>query len=327
MQESLRNSVVVITGASSGIGRETARRFAREGASVLLAARRADALHQLAQDLGPRALAVPTDVTDESSVQRLADKAVETFGRLDVWVNNAGVMAIGKFLEIPSDVFRQVMETNFFGYVFGARAALRQFKRQGSGVLINNASVEAKLSAPYASAYAASKHAVRGFVQALQDELALENADRIRVSLVLPATIDTPLFQNAANYTGLKVVAMNPVYGPDRVASAILSLARHPRREVQVGTTARPLSAVASLARGAAQRAFSRRIEKKHLDRRVLADPTPGNVLSPLNEKATTTGGWRIERRRGGQQLIAIAIPLIAVAGLSWYLLRRRIAI
>src|SRR5260370_17743573 len=129
MQESLSNLVVVITGASSGIGRETARRFAREGAWVVLAARRADVLHQLAQDLGPRALAVPTDVTDESSVQRLADKAVETFGRLDVWVNNAGVMAMGRFLEIPPEVFRQVMETNFFGYVFGARAALRQFKR------------------------------------------------------------------------------------------------------------------------------------------------------------------------------------------------------
>src|SRR5262249_9531732 len=165
MRERLSNKVVVITGASSGIGRETARRFAREGASVVLAARREDVLKRLAEDLGPRTLAVPTDVTDESSVQRLADKAVETFGRLDVWVNNAGVMAVGKFLEIPPDVFRQVIETNFFGYVFGARAALKQFRRQGWGVLINNASVESKLTAPYATAYAASKHAVRGFVQ------------------------------------------------------------------------------------------------------------------------------------------------------------------
>ncbi len=244
MQESLNNSVVVITGASSGIGRETARRFAREGALVVLAARRADALQQLAQDLGPRALAVPTDVRDESSVRQLADKAVEAFGRLDVWVNNAGVMAMGKFLEIPPDVFRQVMETNFFGYVFGARAALTQFKRQGSGVLINNASVEAELGAPYATAYSASKHAVRGFVQALQDELALEKAHGIRVCLVSPAVCD-----------------------PELVASAIVSLARRPRREVLVGTT---------------------------------------------------------DRQSKARQMVLVAAPLLAVVGLSWYLLRRR---
>lgn len=254
MQESLSNAVVVITGASSGIGRETARRFALEGASVVLAARRADVLEQLAYDLGPRALAVPTDVRDESSVQRLADKAVEAFGRLDVWVNNAGVMAMGKFLEIPPDIFRQVMETNFFGYVFGARAALTQFKRQGSGVLINNASVEAKLGAPYATAYSASKHAVRGFTQALHDELALEKAQGIRVCLVVPA---------------------NPVHGPELVASTILNLARRPKREVLVGSTAR--------------KAYS-----------------------------------RLDRQSKARQMVLIAAPLLAVFGLSWYLLRSR---
>src|SRR5262249_39741965 len=124
-----------------------------------------------------------------------------------------------------------------------------------------------------------------------------------------------------ANYTGLKVVAMNPVYGPEQVASAIVSLARYPRREVLVGAAARPLSAFASLARGTAQKTFSRLMEKKHFDRRVPAGPTPGNVL---NGKASTTGGWRTERPRSGPQIIAIVLPLLAVAGLSWYLLYRR---
>jgi NAD(P)-dependent dehydrogenase (short-subunit alcohol dehydrogenase family) len=197
-------------------------------------------------------------VRDESSVQRLADKAVEAFGRLDVWVNNAGVMAMGKFLEIPPDVFRQVMETNFFGYVFGARAALTQFKRQGSGVLINTASVEAKLGAPDATAYSVSKHAVRGFTQALHDELALEKAQGIRVCLVVPA---------------------NPVHGPELVASTILNLARRPRREV--------------LVRGTAQRAYSRLVE-------------------------------RADRQSKARQMALVAAPLLAVIGLSWYLLRWR---
>jgi short-subunit dehydrogenase len=320
------NLVVVITGASSGIGRETARRFALEGARVVLAARRAEVLQSLASDLGPQTLAVPTDVTDESSVERLADEAVRAFGRIDVWVNNAGVLAMGSFLDIPSNVFRKVVETNFFGSVHGARAALKRFKSQGSGVLINVASIEAKTSTPYATAYAASKQAVRGFVEALQAELALEEASGIEVCLVVPATIDTPLFENTANYTGYKVLATNPVYGPERVASAIVNLVQQPRRKVLVGTSARPLSALSSLVRGTGGKTFSRLIDDGRLDHRVRAESTPGNVLSPANGRARTTGGWRAQERSRLRQVLAIAAPSLALAGLGLYLLSRRAA-
>jgi NAD(P)-dependent dehydrogenase (short-subunit alcohol dehydrogenase family) len=155
-------AVVVVTGASSGIGRATGLAFAERGARVVLAARRADALKELArqcQAAGGQALAVPTDMTDEAAVAELARRAVERFGRIDVWVNNAGVYLLGLLEATPPEAFRRVLETNFFGYVNGARAVLPRFREQGRGVLINNASVYAHIGAPWLTAYLSSKFA------------------------------------------------------------------------------------------------------------------------------------------------------------------------
>jgi NAD(P)-dependent dehydrogenase (short-subunit alcohol dehydrogenase family) len=141
MPRKLRDAVVVITGASTGLGRATALAFARRGANLSLAARREDTLHQPAQEcqhFGSRTLAIPTDVTDEAAVQNLAQRTFQEFGRLDIWVNNAAVTAFGRFEEIPSDIYRRVIETNLFGYIHGARAALPYFREQGSGTLTTN---------------------------------------------------------------------------------------------------------------------------------------------------------------------------------------------
>src|SRR5215210_657878 len=175
MQRRLESKVVVITGASRGIGRATARLFAKCGASVVLAARREDALLEVAAECearGGRALVVPTDVSDFRAVDNLARRAVDHFGSIDVWVNNAVLAAVGRLEEVPPEANRRIVETNLLGYLHGAQAALPRFREQGSGVLIFMSSGFGLVGAPYADAYTATKFAQRGLAQALRGEAA-----------------------------------------------------------------------------------------------------------------------------------------------------------
>jgi NAD(P)-dependent dehydrogenase (short-subunit alcohol dehydrogenase family) len=189
----LEQAVVVITGASSGIGRAAALRIARHGGSLALCGRSSEPLEAVARECEAAGAAVhfqPLDVADEAAVEAFAAASVERFGRLDVWVNNAGVIAYGEFLEIPSDVFRQVIETNLMGQIHGARAALRRFREQGSGVLIGMSSVWGRVSSPQVAPYIASKSAVRAFAECLRGEFAGE-AD-IHITTMSPQAVDTP---------------------------------------------------------------------------------------------------------------------------------------
>src|SRR5829696_8321932 len=191
----INGSVVLITGASSGIGRATAHRFAREGADLVLAARSAPDLEDTAGECrtqGAEVLTVPTDVGSEDQVQALARAALERFRRLDVWVNNAGVIAYGHFEEMPSEVFDQVIRTNLLGQVYGARAALAQFRRQGSGVLANLSSTWGRVTSPNVIPYVVSKHGIRAFSECLREGLSqTAGAERIHVCTVLPESVDT----------------------------------------------------------------------------------------------------------------------------------------
>lgn len=317
--------VVVVTGASSGIGRATALAFAQERASVVLAARREAALHEVAaqcERLGGRALAVPTDVTDAAAVQALARQAVEIFGRIDVWVNNAAVTVFGRFDETPSDLYRRVIETNLFGYLHGAWAVLPQFREQGRGVLINTGSMVSKIPQPYASAYVLTKQAVRALGMSLRQELSLDGARNIQVCTVMPATIDTPFFQHAANYSGWAVKAMPPVYPADQVAKTIVGLARHPRREVFVGRSARLMNLQWMLAPGITERLLARLVRDQHLDHNRPVEPTTGNLFDPLSEGTAVSGGWRPakEGRRWPLGLVTLGS-----AALAWLLFRPRL--
>jgi len=238
----IKGQVVVITGASSGFGKGAARKFALQGASVVLAARREYLLQDLAdvcEQAGGRALVVPTDVTQEAEVAELAERAVSEFSRIDTWVNNAGGGALGRFEDIPVADHVQVIQIDLLGTLYGSYHAIKQFRRQGHGTLINIASLVGKVPAPYLSSYAAAKHGVVGLSAALRQELQQEGVDTIRVCTVLPAAFDTPFFEHAAQYTGREASPIPPTYDPQEVVDAIVDLAANPKDEVSVGTAAK----------------------------------------------------------------------------------------
>jgi NAD(P)-dependent dehydrogenase (short-subunit alcohol dehydrogenase family) len=297
MARDLTGAVVVITGASGGIGRCAAVRFARSRAHLVLAARDSQALDDVAaacEAEGALALAVRTDVRDEAQVDELARSAIERFGRIDVWVNDAGVIAYGPFERVPSEVFRAVIDTNLMGQIHGSRAALRQFRRQGDGTLINMASVWARVSTPDVSAYVTSKFAVRAFSECLRQELADE--PRIHVTTLLPQAVDTPIFDNAANYSGRRPRPIPPLLSPEEVADGILRCARDPKREVTYRYLGRAVESLHSLWPRLYARvvppAFSAGNYAEH-----PAPDSPGNVLAALGAHRVD-GGWRRDRRR-----------------------------
>ena len=313
-------ATAVITGASSGIGRAAALAFAREGANLVLAARRERLLREVAvgcKALGVSAVVVPTDVTDAEAVEELARRAVAESGSLEVWVNNAGVSALGRLDEVPLEAIRRVVDTNLLGYVHGARAAIPRFRERGSGVLVNNASVLGHTGGPYVAAYAMTKFAIRGLTESLRQELrALPD---VHVCTVSPGSIDTPFFQHVANFTGRAPKALRPVVAPERVARAMVSLAKRPRRESIVGGSARTIALQRVLAPPLHERLFAKQIENDHFQDRP-AGPTFGNLFEPMEEGAGETGGWKdLHAGRGRKTALAaagVAVPAL-VAG-AW---------
>jgi len=323
MSRKISDSVVVITGASSGIGRAAALAFAREGASVVVAARREAPLHEIVaqcENSGGRALAVPTDVTDEAAVRSLARRAVEHFGRLDVWINNAAVTLFARFDDAPIEAFRRVIETKLFGFIHGARAALPYFREQGSGVLIKNASISGKLSLPYQSAYVAANHAIRGLSMSLRQELLLEGLEEIDICTVLPGSVDTPLYQHAGNYTGRAAAPLPPVYTPEQVAETFIRLAENPRHEVYVGRSARMLSFQSLLAPKRTERHLAVMTDKLQLIQDKPVPPREGNIFQPLPEWTSIRGGWKENHptalRRAALIGAATLAPILVAASL-----------
>ena len=242
----LRDQVIVVTGASSGIGLATARAAAEAGARVVLAARNAEALEGIVRDItahGGHAVAVPADVSRREDVDRIAETTVREFGGFDTWVNNAGTSIWGKLEEVSEEDHRRLFDINFWGTVYGSLAAVAHLKRRG-GALVNLGSVASDLSLPIQGMYATTKHAVKGFTDALRMELEEERAP-VSVTLIKPTSINTPFPQNAKNYTDREPKLPPPVYQPEEVAAAILHAATHRVRDLYVGGSGRVMTAAA----------------------------------------------------------------------------------
>lgn len=235
----LSDQVIVITGASSGIGLATARMAAKQGARVVVAARGDEPIQQLAEELtsaGGQAVGIATDVSRQQDVRNLAHAAVQRFGRIDTWVNNAGASVYGQILDVPVDEERKLFETNYWGLVYGSRTAVEHLRKSG-GALINLGSVASDVAIPLQSSYSASKHAVKAFTDALRMELDKEQIP-ISVTLIKPTAIDTPFFHHAKTYMDAQPTEPSPMYAPEEVANAILHAAQNPIRDVLVGDIA-----------------------------------------------------------------------------------------
>ncbi|NQE47084.1 short-chain dehydrogenase [Herbaspirillum rubrisubalbicans] len=243
--KNITDQTIVITGATSGIGLATARLAAARGARLVLVARDTQALERVASELdasGQRVLCVTADVADFSALQDAAARAVERFGQIDTWINNAGVSIFGRHAEVSLEDHRRLFETNYWGVVNGSLAALPHLKANTQGAaLINLGSELSDVAVPLQGAYSASKHAVKGFTDSLRVELAEEGAP-ISVTLVKPAAIDTPFTRHAKNYMEVQPKLPPPVYAPNIAAEAILVAAQSPRRDLYVGAASRLVS-------------------------------------------------------------------------------------
>jgi len=285
---------VVITGASSGAGRAIASVFAQNGDRLVISSRNKDELGLLAKEcelLGAEVLTVEADVSDYKSVINLAASADDFGPGIDIWINNAGVLSIGEFDTTPMEVSEQVLRTNLLGYMNGAHAVLPYFKKQGSGIIINNISIGGFLPVPFGVAYSASKFGLRGFSAALKAELS--RFPNIYICDAFPAFLDTPGIQHAANYTGKSLKPAPPVYDPMRVALGILKLSKAPKSQTMIGSTSILLrlsyAIFPALTRGIAGKVIS-----SYLKHAPGIKKTNGNIFSPLPFGNAVYGGWGI---------------------------------
>ena len=286
----LSEQVVVITGASSGIGLATAKLAARRGAQVVLVSRDEEDLARAVREIqerGASAVHFVADVADQAAMQRVARDVVVQFGRIDTWINNAGVTVYGLIEEVPTEDARRLFETNYWGVVNGSLAALPHL-RSGGGALINLGSVLSDTGYPLQGHYTASKHAVKGFTDSLRLEVEKSGAP-VCITLIQPAAIDTPYPEHAKNHLGFEAKHMPPVYAPEVVAKAILHCAERPERNVLVGGSGK----VFSTSEKFAPRLFDRMKEATSFHGQLTDRPTrSGDTLfHPRPDDGRVRGG------------------------------------
>jgi NADP-dependent 3-hydroxy acid dehydrogenase YdfG len=232
--------VVVVTGASAGIGRAIAREFGAYGASVVLLARSRDGLQGARRDvehLGGRALAIETDVSDDQQVEAAADRAEHEFGPIDLWINNAMVSVLSPALRMTAAEYRRVTEVTYLGYVHGTLAALRRMVPRDRGVIVQIGSALAYRSIPLQSAYCGAKHAIQGFTDSLRSEL-IHDGSCVRLTIVQLPAVNTPQFSWIKTRMPRHPQPMPPIFQPEVIARSVYWVAHHPRREFTIGLAA-----------------------------------------------------------------------------------------
>ena len=322
----LSEQVIVITGASSGIGLATARRAARAGAAVVLASRNEEALKTIADEInasGGRAHAVAGDVGDPAQVEAIARAAIARFGGFDTWINDAGVGLYGDLTEIPPEDHERLFRTNYFGVVNGSLEAVKHLKgRKSGGAIINLGSVLSDVAVPLLGAYAASKHAVKGFTDALRMELVRDKAP-ISVTLIKPSSISSPFADHARNYMGKAPRTPPPVYAPEVVADAILRAAQLPTRHVTIGSGGRQMVLLGGGAPRLADRLFAATMPRLATRK---GGKTPGdNLHAPGKDGLVRTdayGGRRFSLYTRAQQHpgVTLGVGLLALVATAAYL-------
>ncbi len=292
----VEEQVVALMGASSGIGRESALRFASRGAKVVVSARNESGLDSLVEEIraqGGQAIAVPADTAEFDEVKAVADRAVEEYGRLDTWVHLAAVGLFATFEQTTPEEFERVIDVNLMGQVYGAMAALPHLKREGRGALVHISSVEAKRSFPFHSAYGASKHGIDGFLEALRVELRHEGWP-ISVTQVMPGTINTPFFDKGRTKLGVKPVGIPPIYEPGTVADIILYAAENPARDLVSGGAAQALILNQRLSPRLLDAVLTTRAGfSPQLTDEPRSEEDPDNLYAPIGGHDTAKNGFR----------------------------------
>ncbi|MFN3322153.1 MAG: SDR family oxidoreductase [Bryobacteraceae bacterium] len=282
----VREQVVVVMGASSGIGRETALRFARKGARVVASARTAHGLHSVEEEIrsrGGECAVVVADVANISQVRAVAARAEEQYGGIDTWVHAAGVQLYAPFEQTTPEEWFRVIDVNLNGQAYGALVALPYLRRRGGGALIHITSIESRRPLPYQAAYSAAKHGVKALVETLRLELKHEGVP-ISVTEIIPGSIDTPLFNKARTKLGVKPKGLAPIYPPESVADAILYAASHPCRDLVVGGAAKMIAMGESLSPRIMDNLLERYAFEGQRTRQPKSEEGPDALFVPMDD-------------------------------------------